>query len=396
MPRGVLRRRVLLALAVLVVGVAGGTAAVAGGNPPSQPPPAPPSLTYSPADGTDEVSPTVPVTVSVTGGVLTEVTLRDPQGRLVAGDYSADRRTWTTREQLAYATTYTWSGAARGPQGTVTPLAGSFTTVRPAKLVRGVLNIGDGRVVGIAAPIEIQFDAHVSDRAAVERALSVRTSVPVEGAWGWLPDENGGSRVHWRPREYWPPGTEVTVTADLYGVHFGDGAYGRANLSSTFRIGRAQIVKADVRSHRMIVVRDGVVVANYPASYGLSSDPDRTTRSGIHVVTEKHAVKRMVSRQFGYDVLSQWAVRISNNGEFIHANPATTAQQGSANVTHGCINLSPQNAREYYQTALYGDPVEVTGSGVPLSARDGDIWDWTLSWEAWRKLSALDDEAPGG
>jgi hypothetical protein len=26
---------------------------------------------------------------------------------------------------------------------------------------------------------------------------------------------------------------------------------------------------------------------------------------------------------------------------------------------------------------------------VPLAARDGDIWDWTLSWEQWKKLSAL-------
>jgi hypothetical protein len=26
---------------------------------------------------------------------------------------------------------------------------------------------------------------------------------------------------------------------------------------------------------------------------------------------------------------------------------------------------------------------------VPLSAKDGDIWDWTLSWEEWKGLSAL-------
>ena len=32
-------------------------------------------------------------------------------------------------------------------------------------------------------------------------------------------------------------------------------------------------------------------------------------------------------------------MRISNNGEFIHANPASTDAQGSSNVTHGCVNL---------------------------------------------------------
>jgi len=82
-------------------------------------------------------------------------------------------------------------------------------------------------------------------------------------------------------------------------------------------------------------------------------------------------------------------VRISNNGEFIHANPASLDAQGSENVSHGCVNLSVANAKEYYDTALYGDPVEVTGTGVELSARDGDIWDWTLSWDEWKRLSAL-------
>ena len=80
---------------------------------------------------------------------------------------------------------------------------------------------------------------------------------------------------------------------------------------------------------------------------------------------------------------------MNNNGEFIHAMPGTVGQQGSRNVTHGCVNLSTANAKAYYDTVLYGDPVEVSGSSVPLSAQDGDIWDWTVPWEQWRELSAL-------
>jgi L,D-transpeptidase catalytic domain len=87
--------------------------------------------------------------------------------------------------------------------------------------------------------------------------------------------------------------------------------------------------------------------------------------------------------------MEKWAVRMSNNGEFIHANPATTGVQGSSNVSHGCVNLSTKDAKAYYDSAMYGDPVEVTGSGVKLSARDGDIWVWTLDWSAWQRLSAL-------
>jgi lipoprotein-anchoring transpeptidase ErfK/SrfK len=336
------------------------------------------------------VNPTAPVSVHVSSGTFADVALRDAEGKAVEGTMSDDRRRWTASQPLKYAQRYTWSGTATGENGNSAPLEGTFETVTPARQLRSVLNIGDGRTVGVAAPIEIQFDGHVEDRAAVEHALAVETSTPVEGAWGWLPDENGGSRIHYRTKDYWPANTKVTVRANLFGVDYGGGAWGKADVSSTFTIGRSQVVKADVNSHRLVVVRDGHQVANYPASYGLGSDPDRNTRSGIHVVSEKFTDKRMVSQQFNYDVMMKWAVRISNNGEFIHANPATTGVQGSSNVTHGCVNLSPANAKAYYDGALYGDPVEVTGTPVKLSARDGDIWDWTLSWDQWKGLSALD------
>ena len=402
-------RRILLVVAVLLVGVVGVTTVATASGPtvsgptlfgttlfgttlsgPNLPVPVPvatASIVHVPALGATDVSPTAPATVSVTDGTLDEVTLTGPDGSEIDG--ALDGATWTSAAPLAYDTTYTWGGTATGADGKTVPVDGSFHTLAPADIVRGVLNIGDDRTVGIAAPIEVQFDAHVEDRAAVERALSVETSVPVEGSWGWLPDENGGSRVHWRPAEYWPSGTTVTVEANLFGVAYGGGAYGKADVTSTFTIGRAQIVRADVNSHRMLVFRDGVQVADYPASYGLSGDPERTTRSGVHVVSEKFTDKRMVSERYGYDVMEKWAVRISNNGEFIHANPASSSAQGSSNVTHGCVNLSTSDAQAYYDTAIFGDPVEVTGTDVPLASRDGDIWDWTLSYSEWQSLSAL-------
>jgi lipoprotein-anchoring transpeptidase ErfK/SrfK len=391
-------RRILLVLAVVLVGSLGVvTAAIAAGGqgglrgPAAPPPIVEPSATveYAPAAGAGGVDPTAPATVTVQNGILDRVALANPAGGTVQGAFNADRTSWSTTEGLGYGTTYTWSGTAASRDGGAVPVQGTFTTLKPAKVVRGVLNIGDGRTVGVAAPIRIQFNAHVDDRAAVERALSVTASAPVEGSWGWLPDEGGGSRVDWRPREYWPAGTTVTVEADLYGVDYGGGSYGAADVSSTFQIGRSQIVKADVNSYRMIVMRDGQQVADYPASYGLGSDPERNTRSGIHVVSEKFTDKRMVSERYGYDLVEKWAVRISNNGEFIHANPASASAQGSANVTHGCVNLSTDDAKAYYDTALYGDPVEVTGTPVQLASRDGDIWDWTLSWDQWKGLSAL-------
>lgn len=389
-------RRILLALAVVLVGSLGvATIATADESgrvaevaaPPVLEPPA--TLAYAPGVDASGVDPRGSATVAVTDGKLDTVTLTGPDGKAVEGEPNADRTEWSSTKELAFGTTYKWSGSATGRDGAAVPVQGSFTTVKPAKTVRGTINIGDGRTVGVGAPIRIQFNAHIDDRAAAERALSVETSVPVEGSWGWLPDEGGGSRVDWRPREYWPANTKVTVTADLFGVPYGGGNYGSADITSTFEIGRSQIVKADAASHRVVVIRDGQQVFDFPASYGLDSDPRRNTRTGVHVVTEKFPERRMVSETFDYDVNMQWAVRISNNGEFLHAQPGTVSQQGSSNVSHGCINLSPANAKTYFDSVLYGDPVEVTGTQVPLSARDGDIWDWTLSWDEWKGLSAL-------
>ncbi len=382
--------RILGALAVLIVAAV--LAGCSGRSPgASEEAPRPQAqISILPHDKATDISPRLPVSVRVTGGVLHQVALTNPDGKVVAGTLSADQRSWTSTEPLGYGRTYTWSGTAAGPDGRPVPVTGSFTTVTPRQQVHATLNIGDGAIVGIAAPVILQFDHHVSDQAAVERALQVQTSVPTEGSWAWLPDADGGSRAHYRPRDYWQPGTQVTVTATLYGVAYGNGSYGEEDLSTVFTIGRAQIVKADVNSHRLIVIRDGQEVMNFPASYGLGSDPNRHTTNGIHVVMSKSQKVLMSNPAYGYvNMPEYWAVRISNYGEYIHANPASTGAQGRANVTHGCINLSTANAQHYFATAIFGDPVEVTNSPTPLTAAHGDIYDWTIPWEDWQGMSAL-------
>lgn len=382
-------RRVLmlLVLAVLLTACSGVSIGLFGE---SAPPVPQAQVSIMPGDQATDISPTLPISVRVTDGALQQVALTNPDGKAVAGTLSADRQSWTGAEPLGYGKTYTWSGTAVGPDQLPVPVTGSFTTVKPQRQLRANLNIGDDATVGIAAPIILQFDHHVPDKAAVERALQVQTSVPTEGAWAWLPDDNGRSRVHYRTKDYWQSGTKVSVSAKLYGVAYGEGNYGKADISTQFTIGRAQIVKADVNSHRMIVIRDGQEVMNFPASYGLGSDPGRHTTNGIHVVMNKAQTVLMSNPAYGYVNLPEhWAVRISNNGVFIHANPASVGSQGRSNVTHGCVNLSTTNARQYYGTAIFGDPVEVTNSPTPLTAADGDIYDWTVSWDDWRAMSAL-------
>jgi lipoprotein-anchoring transpeptidase ErfK/SrfK len=380
----------VLAFGLAVPGVLAACSAVTGKqSEPAKPPPAP-SVKLTPADAAKDVVPTAPVGVEVTDGWLQRVTLTNADGKVVAGALNQDRTSYTTSEALGFGATYAWAGSVVGQDGKAVPVTGGFATVAPVATVNGQFQLSDGQTVGVAAPVIIQFDASISDKASVERALKVTTNPSVEGGWAWLPDEVGGSRVHYRTKDYYPAGTTVHVDSKLYGVPFGDGAFGAEDSTLDITIGRRQVVKADASSHRIEVITDDGVIMDFPCSYGEADLPRNITRSGIHVVTEKYQDFYMSNPAAGYtDAHERYAVRISNNGEFIHANPASAGAQGSSNVTNGCINLSTDNAQEYFGSAVYGDPVEVTGTSIELSYADGDIWDWAVSWDEWTSMSAL-------
>ncbi|WP_204870679.1 MULTISPECIES: Ig-like domain-containing protein [Nocardiaceae] len=346
------------------------------------------AVTYTPAAGATDVSPTAPISVSVANGTFEAVSLTTADGRAVAGTLDPAKTTFTVTEPLGYDAVYTWAGTAVGSDGKPVPVEGTLGTVAPQSITSVSTNIGDGQEVGVAAPIILKFDDAIVDKKAVEKALTVTTNPPTAGSWAWLPDD-GGSRVHWRPQNYWAPGTTVDVSAKLYGVNYGGGAYGDSDVTVNFTIGRSQVVIADATSHRMQVVRDGQTVMDIPVSYGEGNEDRNVTRSGIHVVTEKYEDFLMSNPPYYENVRERWATRISNNGEFIHANPLTTGVQGSSNVTNGCINLSTEDAQTYFQMAVYGDPVEVTGTRIDLSAADGDIYDWAIDWPTWQSMSAL-------
>lgn len=396
------RRQALTAIAVGTSGFLAACAqgSVIGGSGGTATSDAPKSaeVTFSPANAATDVPPTSPVGVKVTNGKLQQVTLTNPNGKVVAGTINRERTAYTTTEPLGYGVEYTWGGSAVGDDGKPVPIKGAFTTVDPVKQVSGQFQLSDGQTVGVAAPIILQFDAAIDDdaRKTVEKALTVTTQPPVEGSWAWLPDEAGGSRVHYRTKEYYPSGTQVHVKANLYGVPFGNDHYGASDVTLDIAIGRRQVVKADATSHRVQVLDEqGAVIMDFPCSYG-EGDLDRNvTRSGIHVVTEKYEDFYMSNPAAGYtNAHERFAVRISNNGEFIHANPASSGAQGNTNVTNGCINLSTSDAQQYFNTAVYGDPVEVTGTRIQLSYADGDIWDWAVSWDEWKAMSALSEATP--
>ncbi|UZJ24735.1 Ig-like domain-containing protein [Rhodococcus antarcticus] len=393
------RRAALGLLAAVATGCTAGPSALSGGTgpaattaPPTTPPPKPVvTVAYAPTTDATGVSPVAPVTVTTTRGTITALTLTNPDGKAVAGALAPGGASWSTTEVLGYGKTYTWSGTAVGSDGLTAPVSGSFATLDPST-TGAVLNplVKEGATVGIAMPVMLQFDGKVSDKAAAEKALTVTTSPETVGSWAWLPDSNGGARAHWRAKSYFAAGTTVTVTGAFYGLDLGGGRYGASDVSSTFTVGRNQVVKADTTSHTIVIERDGSPVSSYPVSYGKADLPRNVTRSGIHVVNAMDEMVLMTNIPGGYEnVEEHWAVRISNNGEFIHANPSTVGVQGSSNVSNGCVNMSSSDAQQYFGTAMIGDPVEVTGTTIDLSAADGDIYDWALSWATWTSMSAL-------
>ncbi len=364
-------------------------------------------ITATPTFGTKNLGPNNPIKITVFAATITNLTMTGNDSREVTGSLSSDKATWTTGQRLNYDTIYTVAGTALGSDGKQVNISGKFSTVKPKSTLRASIQIPDGATVGVGAPITLTFSGVVKNRAAAEAALKVTTSAgaALKGNWGWLQDEQiqkGGpvqSQVHWRPTAspvsgsttpYWPAFTTVHVDAKLDGVDYGNGAWGRKDFTSDFKTGRSQIVHADASTFHLIVTEDDKVTKNWAVSYGKESVPGRATVTGIHLVTEKFPEFAMCNPKFGYcNVKEKWAVRINNNGEFIHENLKALGAFGIKNVTHGCVNMNAGDAKAYYDSAIYGDPVELTNTGGPPMSEKDSLYDWIYTPAEWQALSAL-------
>lgn len=328
------------------------------------------------------------VTVSVTDGTLTGVTLRDG-GRAVPVA-PATGTVWSSPADLSPYTSFILSVSAVNAAGEPASTTRSFRTGAPAMtLAADVQPFGDN-VVGIGHPLIVRLSTPVPDgaRAEVERRLTVETSKPIGPAsWSWLSD----SELRFRPREFWPAYTTVTLHADLAGLHPAAGVWGAPDRDVRFRTGAAQVIRIDNASHRAVVERDGQVVRTMPVSMG---KPGYASRSGVKVVMSRYRSFRMQSSSYGvtsgpnsYDLVVPYAMRITNSGEFLHGAPWNT-KIGKANTSHGCTNLTLADARWLYENVQVGDPVITVGTGRSMESWNG--WgDWNLSWSAWVGRSAL-------
>ncbi len=316
---------------------------------------------------------------------------QDTTAGVLAGQLSADGRTWTSTGGLFADTQYQVSAATsavNGVSGTTT-VAAAFTTANPEKSFKASWEPVAGQTVGIGTPITLTFSAPVSDRAAVQRRLVVTTDPPVNGAWNWASDHV----VRWRPQQYWKAGTRVHVEANLAGLDVGGKRFGVKDRAMDFTIGPAQISYVDAATHTMKVYRDGVLQRTLPVSLGKPSSP---TMSGPHNVLGTAPTVIMDSATVGipkgdpdyYYETVQWNVQFTSGGEYVHSAPWSVGAQGEDNVSHGCVNASPTDAEWFYRFSRVGDIVDVKNTGRPPDTSQlGN--EWSISWGRWTAGSAL-------
>ncbi|KWX57422.1 hypothetical protein ASJ79_01730 [Mycobacterium sp. NAZ190054] len=347
-----------------------------------------PKLTASVEDGAVGVSVDSPVTVSAEDGVLGSVTMVNENGRTVEGKLSEDGLTWETAEPLGYNKSYTITAQSLGLGG-VTSREMTFETHSPENLTMPYVLPNDGEVVGVGQPVAIRFDENIPNRLAAQRAITVKTDPPVEGAFYWL----NNREVRWRPAEYWKPGTTIEVQVNAYGVDLGDGLFGQDNVKTSFKIGDEVITTVDDNTKTLTVRRNGEVVKSMPVSMGKNSTP---TNNGVYIVGDRRSHMVMDSSTYGVPVNSpngyrtevDWATQISYSGIYVHAAPWSVGSQGSSNVSHGCINVSTSNGKWFHDNSKRGDIVEIVNTvGTTLPGTDG-LGDWNIPWEQWKAGNA--------
>jgi lipoprotein-anchoring transpeptidase ErfK/SrfK len=342
-------------------------------------------LAISPATGSTNVAPGAGITVTAAHGKITNVSVQSA-GDPVTGSLNAAATAWHSSWALDVSTRYTVTATAQGRDGKPVTQTSTFSTLTPASTFETEIYEAQGATYGVGMPIILQFSEPIVDKAAVEQALQIQTSKPVVGAWYW----DGDQTVDFRPQSYWPPNTTVSFTGHLNGVEGAPGLYGFHTLTQSFRIGGSLIVVASTGSHYMNLYRNGRLFARWPISTGRPALP---TPNGTYLTIDKGNPVLMTGPGYSEDVY--WSVRFTYSGDYLHSAPWSVGEQGYINVSHGCVNMPPADAEEYYKMEVPGDPVTITGS--PAAGTWDDGWtEWFLTWPQYLKGSALGEAVEAG
>ncbi len=349
------------------------------------------AVTMSPSSGATRVAPDATVTVSAGSGQLTSVTVATAGGHPLAGSLDAAGTRWTSTGPLAPSSTYRITAVVTGRSGATATRVSSFSTLTPTALVGVGLWPDSGLTVGVGQPIVLTFTQPIitpSARTGLLSHLHLAMSEPVAVGAYWFSDYE----LHLRPRDFWPAHEKIFFSDDLAGWNAGSGEWGQGSGSVSFAIGDSRISTANLVTHEMTVTLNGKVVATYPISAGNDQYP---TMDGTHIVLDRQSVVRMdsatvgipVDSPNGYDELVYWDVHISDSGEYVHAAPWSVGAQGNTNVSHGCINISPANAKQFFNFSRVGDVVKVINGPRKPVATDHGVADWSTA--QWSQMTPI-------
>ncbi len=352
----------------------------------------------TPEDGSDEVKPNLPVKVESEDGTITGVEVQQSGGATpedgadMAGSLNEDENVWVSDWNLYPGADVAVTATVQNEGGEESEVASEFST-KPAsdgqKLEVQSNFPNSDETVGVGMPVILNFDLPVENKEQVENSVEVTSEQGLEGAWNWFGDE----MAVFRPKEFWEPNQEVTVDLNLAGVEASDGVFGVDNETINFEVGREQISTVDDNEHSMVVEQDGEEVKEFDISNGDGSQESYTTTNGTHLTMEKHEHLVMDSATVGipkghpdyYKLDVDYAVRTSDSGEFTHSAP-WNARLGESNESHGCTNMSPDDAKWFYEESLKGDPFIVEGTDRELEVDNG--WGYyQREWDKWLEHS---------
>ncbi|MDG9716301.1 Ig-like domain-containing protein [Streptomyces sp. DH24] len=358
-------------------------------------------IKITPKDGSNNASINNSATVTVSKGTLTEVTMTTSDGTTVQGEISADKTSWKPSVQLERATTYKLSASATDSEGRAAHENASFTTVSPDNSFIGNFTPDDGTTVGVGMPVSINFDKAITNKAAVQKGITVSASSGQEVACHWF----NANRMDCRPEDYWQENQTVTLKLALDGVEGAEGVYGVQQKTVTFTIGRNQVSYVDAKTKQMKVTQDGKTIRTIPISAG---SPENKTYEGQMVISEKFKETRMNGATVGftdddgkgeYDIKDvPHAMRLTSSGTFIHGNYwGAPSVFGNANTSHGCVGLQDKKGANdpktpggwFYNNTMLGDVVVVQNTGDKTVAPDNGLNGWNMSWDQWKAGSAV-------
>jgi lipoprotein-anchoring transpeptidase ErfK/SrfK len=349
----------------------------------------PPALVaISPANGTRNANPSKGITVTVSQGKISNVAVTTGSDG-VAGVLASGAQSWQTKWPLRPSTKYNVTVTAVNPSGKMITATSTFRTLTPSATMSATTALGN-QTYGVGMPIMITFSSPVTRRAAVEKAIEIKASRPVVGSWMW----DGNQALDFRTQVYWPQHTNVSFVAHFNGLEFAPGVFGTANLSQGFHIGNSLIGVTSTRTHKTRIYWKNKLFGVWPDSSGMPGDD---TADGTYLTIEK-ANPTLMSGPGYKNVPVYWSVRFTWSGNYYHAAPWSLYQQGFTNVSHGCVNLSPANAQTYYNWAVPGDPITITGSPSTGIWNDG-YTEWFYSWKQLLRHSATHmavQVGPGG